>query len=73
MRKISVDEASKEQQLEAAKATFELVRGEMEKDAKRAAKLEQKCSPPHGRASEAEWRIVQQTEEDCGGSQGFVH
>ena len=40
---ISVDEASKEQQLEAAKATFELVRGEMEKDAKRAAKLEQKC------------------------------
>jgi pre-mRNA-splicing factor CDC5/CEF1 len=40
---ISVDEASKEQQLEAAKATFELVRGDMEKDAKRAAKLEQKC------------------------------
>ena len=40
---ITVDETSKEQQLEAAKATFELVRGEMEKDAKRAAKLEQKC------------------------------
>jgi pre-mRNA-splicing factor CDC5/CEF1 len=41
---ISVDEATKEQQLEAAKATFERVRAEMEKDAKRAAKLEQKCS-----------------------------
>jgi pre-mRNA-splicing factor CDC5/CEF1 len=41
---IPIDEASKEQKLEAAKATFDLVRGEMEKDAKRAAKLEQKCT-----------------------------
>ena len=41
---ISVDDATKDQRLEAAKATFDRVRGDMEKDAKQAAKLEQKCS-----------------------------
>ena len=41
---ISVDDATKDQRLEAAKATFDRVRSDMEKDAKRAAKLEQKCS-----------------------------
>jgi len=41
---VNAKEATKDQQLEAAKAAFENVRSEMEKDAKRAAKLEQKCS-----------------------------
>lgn len=41
---ISVDEATEEQRLEAAKACFESLRRDMEKDAKRASKLEQKCN-----------------------------
>jgi len=41
---VCIDDTSHDQRLEAAKATFENVRGEMEKDAKRAAKLEHKCN-----------------------------
>jgi len=43
-RRIPVEELSTEQRLEAAKATFDSLRSEMEKDAKRASKLEQKCN-----------------------------